>query len=113
MEPTNCNLNEPFIKLQENGTASILNYQIPQESTYPATGLVSLKIAHNLFKQQEVSQTTSPSWTAIEEVRKLDTQGIQQAVLNKNDLIIGFPVLEKNMKLEAVRIETLSNNTLL
>jgi len=50
MEPTNCNPGEPFVKLQENGTASILNYQLPQESSYLASGYVSLKIDTALFK---------------------------------------------------------------
>lgn len=113
MEPANCNPSEPFIKLEDNGQASILNYQLPQESTYPAAGLVALNVEHSLFKQEEVAQTTSPSWIAIEEVSKLDSKGIQQAVLNKNNLIIGYPILEKNIKLEAVRVGTLSNNTLL
>ncbi len=113
MEPTNCNPGEPFVKLQENGTASILNYQLPQESSYLASGYVSLKIDTALFKQEEVAQTTSPVWTAIEEVKQLDTKGIQQAILNKNHLIIGYPILEKNLKQEALKVGTLSNNTLL
>lgn len=113
MQPVNCKPGEPFIKLENNGQASILNYQLPQESTYPAAGYVSLNVPFSLFKQQEVSQTNSPAWVAIEEVRKLDSKGIQQAVLNKNNLIIGFPILEKNLRLEAVRVGTLSNNTLL
>ncbi len=113
METNNCTPKEPFVKLEDQGKASILNYQIPQESTYVAKGFVSLNISDSLFKQEIIAQTTSPSWIAIEEVKQLDTKGIQQAVLNKNNLIIGFPALEKSLKLEAVKVGTLSNNTLL
>lgn len=110
---SSCNLQEPFVKLEDNGQASILNYQIPQETTYSAKGYVVLNVDSSDFKQELISQNTSPVWTAIEEVRQLDSKGIQQAVLNKNNLIIGYPILEKNLKLEAVRVGTLSNATLL
>lgn len=113
MDTTSCNPKPPFVKLEDMGQAAVLNYQMPQESTYPASGLVSLQVPNAFFKKSEVTQTTSPSWDLIDELRKRDFNEIRQAVLNQDNLILGTPILEQNLRLEAVRIRNLSNNTLL
>ncbi len=40
MGTTSCQLKEPFVKLQENGSASILNYSLPQNTSYNATAFI-------------------------------------------------------------------------
>lgn len=110
---SSCELKPPFVALQPEGQPSLLNYQIPQESVYNATSYIGLGLPKEKFKQDQQSQTTSPIWNSIKEVSQLDTQGIQQALLSNNNLIVGYPVIEKKMKQEAVRITELSHNTFL
>lgn len=44
MGTTSCQLKEPFVKLQENGSASILNYSLPQNTSYNATAFLKIEI---------------------------------------------------------------------
>ncbi|MBS1572913.1 MAG: hypothetical protein JST62_10995 [Bacteroidetes bacterium] len=54
--PTNsCTPKEPFIKLDENGKASILNYNLPQSTSYNATSFLSLDIPESSFITNPVS----------------------------------------------------------
>ncbi len=47
MGTTSCQLKEPFVKLQENGSASILNYSLPQNTSYNATAFLKIEIPQN------------------------------------------------------------------
>lgn len=113
MDTSSCNPKNPFIQLDEDGQAAILSYQIPQESSYTVTGYVSLGVSKDKFKQAVVAQSTSPVWNSLEEIKQLDTTGIQQAVLTNNKILVGFKNFEKSVNLETVRLEKLSNSTLL
>lgn len=43
MDTSSCIPITPFVKLEEDGQASILNYNLPQETTYNAISYVGLK----------------------------------------------------------------------
>lgn len=60
---TSCVSKAPFIKLEDTGQAAILNYNLPQETTYNAISHIALDVSKELFKTTEVTQTTSPTWT--------------------------------------------------
>jgi len=40
----NCAAVEPFVKLEENGSAAVLNYNLPQKSSFASYGDVVLKV---------------------------------------------------------------------
>ena len=54
--PISCISKEPFTKLEESGSASILNYNLPQQTTYPACGVVMLDITEDAFKNEFKSE---------------------------------------------------------
>ncbi|HRQ55620.1 MAG TPA: hypothetical protein PL018_15290 [Ignavibacteriaceae bacterium] len=54
MSTSSCTPKEPFIKLQENGQASILNYSLPQNTSYNATAFLNLDIPLDWFKPIEI-----------------------------------------------------------
>lgn len=78
MVPNNsCTPKEPFIKLDDNGRASILNYNLPQSTSYNATAFLSLDIPETSFK----NRPTSTFWAdlkakSIEEITQLILQDI-------------------------------------
>jgi hypothetical protein len=49
MNTTSCIPKEPFIKLDENGQASILNYSLPQSTSYNATAFLNLQIPRDFL----------------------------------------------------------------
>ena len=53
MEKTSCIQHEPLSKLDENGSASILNYNLPQSTTYEVFSYIKLDIPETLFKNAE------------------------------------------------------------
>ena len=44
MDKPSCIAREPLSKLDENGTASILNYNLPQSTTYEVVSFIRLDI---------------------------------------------------------------------
>jgi hypothetical protein len=53
---------EPFMKLEEDGKASILNYNIPGSTTYEATSSFSLDLDSKLFKVTAKREPTKDYW---------------------------------------------------
>ena len=113
MDTSSCNPKVPFIKLQDEGQAAILNYNLPQQTAYNAVGYLGLDVDKSLFKDSEVRQVTSPTWEQLDQVKELNTEGVQLAIKNENNLIKNFKQLQGNIKLEQVKLETLSKQTLL
>lgn len=69
-----CIKKEPFIKLEEAGQASILNYNLPQATCYDATGLINLDVPQTSFKTKELEVPVNNFWDVyaektLEEVR--------------------------------------------
>lgn len=113
MDTSSCNPKIPFIKLEDEGQAAILNYNLPQQTAYNAVGYLGLDVDKALFKDAEVRQTTSPTWEQLDQVKELNTEGVQLAIKNENNLIKNFKQVQSNIKLEQVKLEKLSNQTLL
>lgn len=113
MDTSSCNPKVPFIKLEDEGQAAILNYNLPQQTAYNAVGYLGLDVDKNLFKESELRQTTSPTWEQLDQVKELNTEGVQLAIKNENTLIKNFKQVQSNIKLEQVKLEALSHQTLL
>ena len=75
-----CIPKEPFVKLQEGGEASILNYNLPQATCYDASSFVKMNVPLESFKPEELRVPDNNFWEvqatkSLEEVRvHLDTQ---------------------------------------
>jgi hypothetical protein len=57
-----CVPKEPFVKLEEGGKASILNYNLPQATCYDATSFIKLGIALEKFKPEELRVPRNNFW---------------------------------------------------
>jgi hypothetical protein len=73
MEKTSCNPREPLSRLDENGSASILNYNLPQATTYDVVSFIRLDIPDKLFKATEKKPPRGNYWDRFDaENRRLD-----------------------------------------
>lgn len=50
--PSSCLEGEPFVKLEDGGTAPILNYQVPQKTSFTAYGNVSMNLEDQVFSDK-------------------------------------------------------------
>src|SRR5215475_12912557 len=84
MDKSSCIAHEPLSKLDENGTASILNYNLPQATTYEVVSLIKLDILQASFKAAERRPSPGNYWDRFDaEAQKQDlTPGRIQSVLN-------------------------------
>lgn len=74
---TSCIEGEPLAKLDQNGSASILNYNLPQSVSYEVTGLVQLDIDRNNFKPRELEPPKTSYWSQIEAQKKGDQLSVE------------------------------------
>lgn len=70
-ESTSCIPKEPLIKLDEAGTAAILNYNLPQATTYNVTSHIRLDIPMEAFKE-EAKKVTGGFWSQLDNLKKKD-----------------------------------------
>lgn len=73
MDKPSCISREPLSKLADNGSAAILNYNLPQSTTYEVVSFIRLNIAEKLFKQVERKAPPDNYWDRLDAERgKLD-----------------------------------------
>ena len=84
MQKTSCIALEPLSKLDENGTASVLNYNLPQSTTYEVVSFIKLDIPLKSFKDAEREASPGNYWHRFDaEAQKQDvTPGSIHSVLN-------------------------------
>ena len=64
MEPlTSCTKKDPFIELNPDGKASILDYNLPQSTCYRATSKVNLNFDLDFFKISERRPPARHFWS--------------------------------------------------
>ena len=75
---------EPLSKLEENGTASILDYNLPQSTTYEVVSLIKLDIPRKSFKDAERKPSPGNYWDRFDAVAETQdlTPGRIHSVLN-------------------------------
>ncbi len=66
-----CAPKDPFVKLEEGGKASILNYNLPQATCYDATSFVLQKISPEKFKPSEFVVPQNNFWE-VQSVRNVE-----------------------------------------
>lgn len=81
-----CIPKEPFIKLEDGGKASILNYNLPQATCYDATSFVKLEIDQSTFKATELEVPINNFW---------DTQSIKTLDAIRVDLDTNISVIPR------------------
>jgi hypothetical protein len=81
-----CIPKEPFIKLEDGGKASILNYNLPQATCYDATSFVKLEIDQSTFKATEHEVPINNFW---------DTQSIKTLDAIRVDLDTNISVIPR------------------
>lgn len=81
-----CVPKEPFIKLEDGGKASILNYNLPQATCYDATSFVKLEIDQSMFKATEHEVPINNFW---------DTQSIKTLDAIRVDLDTNISVIPR------------------
>ena len=84
MQKTSCIAHEPLSKLEENGSASILNYNLPQSTTYEVVSFIKLDIPLKSFKDSEREASPGNYWHRFDaEAQNQDvTPGRIHSVLN-------------------------------
>ena len=60
--PSSCNPQEPFIKLEDVGQAAILNYNLPQRTSFEFKGIIPLKFTTNVFKSDTANIPANNGW---------------------------------------------------
>lgn len=112
METPSCKSKAPFIQLEENGKASILNYNLPHQTTYNAVSYVGLAVDKKLFKREEL-EVKSAYWDGIEMLRQISPSGIKEAISTDNKIIQNYDILKKNIALKTTELKVASKSTLL
>lgn len=84
---SSCCSNEPFIKLEENGKASILNYNLPQSTCYDASTFLVLDLDRKYF-----NTGTKPQFDFWDEVEKLTVDEIKDLISDEIDSAISTPI---------------------
>ncbi len=112
MDTSSCNPKPPFVKLEDNGQASILNYNLPQQTAYNAVGYLDLTIDKTLFKEEQLRQTSSPTWDRLDQVKELNTEGVKLALANDNNLIKDHFILRNNIHHLKIGVEKATQLTL-
>ncbi len=69
---TSCTPKEPLIKLDEDGSASILNYNLPQSTTYNVTSFIKLDINPKKFKASTRQLPKNLFWAQLDLLKKDD-----------------------------------------
>ena len=69
MDKPSCIAREPLSKLDQNGTASILNYNLPQSTTYEVVSLIRLT-SGNVFKEGEQKPPAGNYWDRFDRARE-------------------------------------------
>ena len=70
MENSSCTSREPLIKLDQNGSASILNYNLPTSTTYQVVSLVRLIMPATRFKKSEQQPPEGNYWNRFDRARE-------------------------------------------
>ncbi|MGH1387856.1 hypothetical protein [Kordia sp.] len=87
---TNCGLKEPLSKFDDNGSAAIINYNLPQAITYDAYSYLDLELSANKFNPN------LPYDTFWERTANLGLQEIVQLLLDEIDHAVNISLFENS-----------------
>jgi hypothetical protein len=90
VDKPSCIAREPLSRLADSGSAAILNYNLPQSTTYDVVSFLRLDIAERLFKAEQLKPPPGNYWSRLDEARgKLELTPEQI-----NDVLAGRRYLE-------------------
>ncbi|WP_410881319.1 hypothetical protein [Myroides sp. DW712] len=109
-----CLPQEPFIKLDKDGKASILNYNLPQNTSYSITSFLNLQIPKDWFKPTEKNLFwLELAKKPIEEIKALVLQDIQSGgavkIIDNAALLDRSNIAIVNVALERTKLEKQSS----
>lgn len=83
---TTENPQEPLSKLDENGEAAVLNYNLPQSTAYDVVSFIQLDVPWKQFKPEHGQAPKNNYWDLFDQEQKNEQLNLQQitAVLNGN-----------------------------
>src|SRR3990172_6558492 len=67
-DPVSCTTKEPFIKLDPNGQASVLDYNLPAETCFNANGYLNLGIDPACFKAATFDVPVENFWDTVSDL---------------------------------------------
>ena len=70
MDKTSCIAHEPLSKLEENGSASILNYNLPQSTTYERGKLHQARYSPEVVQGRERKPSPGNYWDRFDGVAR-------------------------------------------
>jgi hypothetical protein len=110
MDKSSCIAREPLSKLAENGSAAILNYNLPQSTTYEVVSLVKLDIPEKSFRETERKPPPGNYWERFDlEAQKLDlTPNRIQSVLNAQSYSSVNEIMHTGLNFAAQELPTSS-----
>ncbi len=94
MDTTSCDKKEPFVKLDENGQAPILNYSLPQSTCYRASAYLALDIPTKYFKKRPdlrnnfwdlVAKLSLEQW--VERLKDEMSFAVEQSIFNNHTIL--------------------------
>lgn len=89
MNTTSCNPQEPFIKLDEKGKASIINYNLPQSTCYRASSFLQLDLPRFVFNKAILPKDNF--WNLADKLSKEEWIG---KLRDQMDFAIADPIFE-------------------
>lgn len=110
MEKTSCIAREPLSKLEENGRAAILNYNLPQSTTYEVVSLIRLGVKESRFKPEERKPPPGNYWERLDDLRQQRdlTPAVLQDVIEARSYLPLAEVMDVGLNLAASEIATSS-----
>jgi hypothetical protein len=108
MDIVPCHQQEPLSKLQEDGEAAILNYNLPQSTTYEVVSHIQLDVAAARFKDTERKAPAGNYWERLDRERSEDRFSLEaiQAVVRGNAYTSLSPVQNLGLNLASNVSET-------
>lgn len=75
-ESTSCINKEPLVKLAEGGSASILNYNLPQSTTYEVKSFIKLEFGADMFNQN-TRRGSGGFWARLDDLKTKDNFSVK------------------------------------
>lgn len=101
-----CIPKEPLIKLDENGTAPIIKYSIPRESSFTAKGYIPLDVPYSCFKSKYRQEIENDFWRNIYTLEAAKIENILRSETRTAGALIHT---KKTLELPKDKLEAISN----
>ncbi len=104
MDKPSCIPREPLVKLADDGRAAVLNYNLPQSTTYDVVSFVRLDIPERLFKAEQRRAPPGNYWSRFDQARSrldLTPERIESVLAGKGGWIDVPEIMNLGLNLTA------------